>query len=401
MGKNAYIGISSKAKKIKNIYVGVGGVAKKVKKAYIGVGGKAKLFWSSSAEDPETIITFLPKTSSKTVMCYSKDQGATWTETTLQLPYFTTSTKNTRCYYDKTTEYWILYNNNKVYKFKTTSTTMTELYTPSSSDYTATFLAIIDGYLIVKYGSSSARFGIIDIATGAKTYVSHGLSIDSIFSSNGTNQNMNFAHIGENQYCFVAYRDWKFYFIKFTFVNGTMSNFIRYECFDCSGHGWDPSTDYCYGQEGVVFYNGSSIVALLKYACEDEDSNESFYWQSVRNDTAVSEKYTNYDVDSLRYSLELSSGYDVQVHFSSQGYVYNSYLLNKSTGSITNAQGEYVTSSYNKNTIYGKDFTSKVEVDNKSSVSVNGTTKLSAGVSGYNLGCPSYSNAYASYRENP
>lgn len=46
MAKGGYIGVSSKAKKIKKIYIGVGGVAKKVKKAYIGVGGKAKLFYS-------------------------------------------------------------------------------------------------------------------------------------------------------------------------------------------------------------------------------------------------------------------------------------------------------------------------------------------------------------------
>ena len=48
MAKSAYIGVSSKAKKVKKIYVGVGGKAKKVKKAYIGdANGKAKLFFSS------------------------------------------------------------------------------------------------------------------------------------------------------------------------------------------------------------------------------------------------------------------------------------------------------------------------------------------------------------------
>lgn len=48
MAKAAYIGVSSKARKVKNLYVGVNGVAKKVKKAYIGVNGVAKLFYSAS-----------------------------------------------------------------------------------------------------------------------------------------------------------------------------------------------------------------------------------------------------------------------------------------------------------------------------------------------------------------
>ena len=48
MANAAYIGVSSKARKVKNLYVGVNGVAKKVKKAYIGVNGVAKLFYSAS-----------------------------------------------------------------------------------------------------------------------------------------------------------------------------------------------------------------------------------------------------------------------------------------------------------------------------------------------------------------
>jgi len=51
MAKSAYIGVSSKAKKVKKMYIGVGGVAKKVKKAYIGdANGKARLCYSGGYE---------------------------------------------------------------------------------------------------------------------------------------------------------------------------------------------------------------------------------------------------------------------------------------------------------------------------------------------------------------
>ena len=50
MAKKAYIGVSSKARKVKKIYIGVSGKARKVKKGYIGVGGKARLFFSGSGE---------------------------------------------------------------------------------------------------------------------------------------------------------------------------------------------------------------------------------------------------------------------------------------------------------------------------------------------------------------
>lgn len=50
MAKVSYVGISSKARKVKKLYVGVGGKARKVKKAYIGVGGKARLFFSSGVQ---------------------------------------------------------------------------------------------------------------------------------------------------------------------------------------------------------------------------------------------------------------------------------------------------------------------------------------------------------------
>ena len=46
MAKGCYVGVSSKARKVKKIYVGVAGTARKVKKAYVGVGGVARLWWS-------------------------------------------------------------------------------------------------------------------------------------------------------------------------------------------------------------------------------------------------------------------------------------------------------------------------------------------------------------------
>lgn len=46
MAKNIYVGVGSKARKIKQLYVGVGGKARKVKKVYVGVGGKARLVYA-------------------------------------------------------------------------------------------------------------------------------------------------------------------------------------------------------------------------------------------------------------------------------------------------------------------------------------------------------------------
>ncbi len=54
MAKGMYIGVSSKARKVKKIYIGVSGKARKVKKVYIGVSGKARLCWSGST--PYNII---------------------------------------------------------------------------------------------------------------------------------------------------------------------------------------------------------------------------------------------------------------------------------------------------------------------------------------------------------
>ena len=50
MAKGIYIGVSSKARKVKRLYVGVGSKARKVKKMYIGVGGKARLCYSAELE---------------------------------------------------------------------------------------------------------------------------------------------------------------------------------------------------------------------------------------------------------------------------------------------------------------------------------------------------------------
>ena len=49
MTKAIYIGVSSKARKVKKIYVGVSNKARLVKKGYIGVGGKARLFFSNES----------------------------------------------------------------------------------------------------------------------------------------------------------------------------------------------------------------------------------------------------------------------------------------------------------------------------------------------------------------
>jgi hypothetical protein len=47
MAKGIYVGVDSKARKVKKAYVGVDNKARKVKKGYIGVGGVAQLFYSS------------------------------------------------------------------------------------------------------------------------------------------------------------------------------------------------------------------------------------------------------------------------------------------------------------------------------------------------------------------
>ena len=50
MAKAVYVGVNSKARKMKKAYVGISGKARKVKKMYIGVGGKARLCYSAELE---------------------------------------------------------------------------------------------------------------------------------------------------------------------------------------------------------------------------------------------------------------------------------------------------------------------------------------------------------------
>ena len=50
MAKAVYVGVDSKARKMKKAYIGIGGKARKVKKMYIGVGGKARLCYSAEAD---------------------------------------------------------------------------------------------------------------------------------------------------------------------------------------------------------------------------------------------------------------------------------------------------------------------------------------------------------------
>ena len=47
MTKALYVGVGSKARRVKNAYIGVNSKARKVTKMYVGVSGKARLFWSS------------------------------------------------------------------------------------------------------------------------------------------------------------------------------------------------------------------------------------------------------------------------------------------------------------------------------------------------------------------
>ena len=54
MAKAMYIGVDSKARKVKKMYVGVDGKARKVKKAYIGVDGKARCFYKTEFQKTGT-----------------------------------------------------------------------------------------------------------------------------------------------------------------------------------------------------------------------------------------------------------------------------------------------------------------------------------------------------------
>ena len=51
MAKAVYVGVDSKARKMKKAYIGIGGTARKVKKMYIGdSSGKARLCYSAEAD---------------------------------------------------------------------------------------------------------------------------------------------------------------------------------------------------------------------------------------------------------------------------------------------------------------------------------------------------------------
>ena len=51
MAKAVYVGVNSKARKMKKAYIGIGGKARKVKKMYIGdSSGKARLCYSAELE---------------------------------------------------------------------------------------------------------------------------------------------------------------------------------------------------------------------------------------------------------------------------------------------------------------------------------------------------------------
>lgn len=74
MAKGIYVGVESKARKVKKFYIGVDGKARKVKKGYIGVNGVAKLFYSAETLVPFTACPF-PKFTDDTA---TNDYG-TWT----------------------------------------------------------------------------------------------------------------------------------------------------------------------------------------------------------------------------------------------------------------------------------------------------------------------------------
>ena len=48
MARKAYIGVNSKARRVRKIYVGISNKARRVRKGYIGVAGKARLFFSGN-----------------------------------------------------------------------------------------------------------------------------------------------------------------------------------------------------------------------------------------------------------------------------------------------------------------------------------------------------------------
>jgi hypothetical protein len=78
MGKGMYIGVDSKARKVKKMYVGVDGKARKVKKVYVGdANGKARLCWSG-----ELGLYLFTMTGSS----YTSSDGINYTKSTVEKP---------------------------------------------------------------------------------------------------------------------------------------------------------------------------------------------------------------------------------------------------------------------------------------------------------------------------
>lgn len=66
MTKNAYIGVSNSARKVKDIYLGVAGTARKISKAYVGVSGTAKQWWPSFMPVPSQIAALRQQRTAST-----------------------------------------------------------------------------------------------------------------------------------------------------------------------------------------------------------------------------------------------------------------------------------------------------------------------------------------------
>ena len=87
MAKGIYVGVDSKARKVKKAYIGVAGISRKIKKGYIGVNGRAQQFYSA-----ETLMPFSsnPAPTSWTsgsdgLTATATNNYGTWTISTSQL----------------------------------------------------------------------------------------------------------------------------------------------------------------------------------------------------------------------------------------------------------------------------------------------------------------------------
>ena len=73
MAKGIYVGVESKARKVKKFYIGVDGKARKVKKGYVGVNGVARLFYSA-----ETLVPFTTCPYSDVINEMPTNEYGTW-----------------------------------------------------------------------------------------------------------------------------------------------------------------------------------------------------------------------------------------------------------------------------------------------------------------------------------